>query len=285
MSASQRTGTLASGDVTLFYRHFGSPGRMPVLIFHGANYYDSGDWIDVAAALSREREVVAFDTRGFGESSWSPGKDYSYDAIMADANALLRHFGWRRAVLMGHSLGGSYALIFAARFPQAAAGLVLVDHCPGRVSPSTVSVNNKPKVFPTIEAALAETSREKSIARGSPAWTRVAAIFRPVEGGFVFRRDPDFGNRVPIASGWAATLTPTDTWGELAEVRVPTLILRGTRSDRYTPEALARVDKDFPRVRLVHVEAGHDIPGAAPEALIRSVSEFLAANVDAEKAA
>ena len=285
MSASHRTGTVASGDVTLFYRHFGAPGATPLLIFHGANYYDSGDWIDVASALSRDREVVAFDTRGFGESSWSPSKDYSYDAIMADANALFAEFGWRRAVLMGHSLGGSYALIFAARFAPRVAGLVLVDHCPGRVSPAAVSVSNKPKVFPTIEAALAETSREKSIARGSPAWARLAAIFRPVEGGFVFRRDPDYGNRVPVSAGGTAKLKPTDTWSELAEVRAPVLILRGTASDRYAPEALARVRSDFPQVRLIDVEAGHDIPGAAPDVLVRQVSTFVAERVDSDKAA
>lgn len=285
MSASHRTGTIESGDVSVFYRHFGAPGGAPLLIFHGANYYDSGDWIDVASALARGREVVAFDTRGFGESSWSPTKDYSYDAIIADANALMTHFGWRKAVLMGHSLGGSYALICAAHSAPRAAGLVLVDHCPGRVAPAAVSVNNSPKVFPTIEAALAETSRNKSIARGSPAWDRLAAIFKPVEGGFVFRRDPDYGNRVPVAAGWTAKLKPTDTWGELAEIRVPVLILRGTKSDRYTPDALARVGHDFPHVRLVDVDAGHDIAGAAPDTLVRVVTGFLADRIDSEKAA
>ncbi len=286
MSTLHRTGTIASGDVTLFYRQFGTPGGTPVLIFHGANYYDSGDWIEVASALAQGREVVAGDTRGFGESSWSGSKDYSYDAIMADANALMSHFGWRKAVLMGHSLGGSYALIFAAHFPQRTAGLILVDHCPGRANAGAVSVNNGPKVFPTLEAALAETSREKSIARGTPAWARLAAIFKAVEGGFVFRRDPDYGNRAPVAPAcWTTKLKPTDTWSELSEVRAPVLILRGTRSDRYTPEALARVKNDFPQVRLVDIEAGHDIAGAAPETLIRVVSGFLAERIDAEKAA
>ena len=285
MNASHRTGTITSGDVSLFYRHFGAPGATPVLIFHGANYYDSGDWIDVAAALAGDREVVAFDTRGFGESSWSPSKDYSYDAIMGDVNALLARLGWRKAVLMGHSLGGSYALICAARCAARAAALVLVDHCPGRVSPAAISVNNKPKVFPTVEAALAETSRDKAIERGTPAWTRLAAIFKPVEGGFVFRRDPDYGNRVPVMPGWTAQLEPTDTWGELAEVRVPVLILRGTTSDRYTPEALARVATDFPQVRLVDVACGHDIPGAAPDTLVQLVSGFLAERVDSDRAA
>lgn len=290
MSPSHRTGTIASGDVTLFYRHFepaaGSARGVPLLIAHGANYYDSGDWVEVAGALSRDREVAAWDMRGFGESSWSPGKDYSYDAIVGDMNALLAHFGWRKAVIMGHSLGGSYALVFAAHVPQRAAGLILVDHCPGRTSPTALSVNNKPKIHPTLESALADTSREKSLAHDSPAWARVAAIFKPVDGGFVFRRDPDYGNRVPIAAGgWTARLKPTDTWSELAEVRVPVLILRGTRSDRYSPEALARVAAEFAPVHVADVDAGHDIAGAASDTLIRLVSGFVAERVDADKAA
>jgi esterase len=87
-----RTGTIDSADVSLFYRHFGAPGARPVLIVHGANYYDSRDWVDVAAALSRDREVVAWDMRGFGESTWSANKDYSHDAIIGDMTRILAHF-------------------------------------------------------------------------------------------------------------------------------------------------------------------------------------------------
>src|SRR3990172_4671334 len=97
------TGYLQSDDVKLFYRRFRGPGgRAPLILFHGANYYDLLDWVDVAAGLARDR----------------------------DALNLLDHFGWSKAVIMGHSIGGSYALLFAARLPERAAGLVLVDHCP-----------------------------------------------------------------------------------------------------------------------------------------------------------
>jgi len=50
----QRTGTVRSADVELFYRHFGA-GSQPILILHGAGYYDSADWIEVAAALAVDR--------------------------------------------------------------------------------------------------------------------------------------------------------------------------------------------------------------------------------------
>ena len=281
----QRTGTVQSGDVTLFYRRFGAAGRTPIVIIHGANYYDSYDWIDVASALAQDREVVVWDTRGFGASSWSPSKDYSYDAIMADVTTNLGHFGWGKAVIMGHSLGGSYATLFAARSPERTAGLILVDHCPGKVNASATGVDNKAKVFPTLEAALADTSRDKAVSKGTPKWARVEMIFKPVDGGFVFRRDPDYGNRVPVTPGWAARVKPTDTWAELATVRAPALILRGTKSDRYTQDALARVAKDFPQIRLVNIECGHDVAGEAPDALVTAVSGFLSERIDAGKAA
>ena len=101
-----QTGRVNSGDVSIFYRAFGSRGRTPIMVMHGANYFDSYDWIGVAGALATDREVVAFDRRGWGESSWSPSKDYSIDAHMSDALAVAAKMGWDRMIFMGHSASG-----------------------------------------------------------------------------------------------------------------------------------------------------------------------------------
>ena len=52
---------------------------------------NSYDWIGVAGALASDREVVAFDRRGWGESTWSPSKDYSIDAHVGDMLAVIVH--------------------------------------------------------------------------------------------------------------------------------------------------------------------------------------------------
>ena len=97
-----RIGRVESGDVSIFYRAFGSRGAAPIVIMHGANYFDSYDWIGVAGALASDREVVAFDRRGWGESNWSPSKDYSLDAHVSDAMAVVNHMGWSQVIFMGH---------------------------------------------------------------------------------------------------------------------------------------------------------------------------------------
>jgi pimeloyl-ACP methyl ester carboxylesterase len=278
---SHRTGTIKSGDVTLFYRHFGKGGATPIIILHGANYYDSADWIDVASALATDREVVAYDKRGFGESTWSPSKDYSHDAISGDIAGLLQHFGWKKAIIMGHSAGGGESILFAARNPGSTAALILVDHCPGRAGSAVPGTGNKLKVYPTAEAALADTSRDKSVQQ--PA--RLEKLFKPVEGGFAFKRDPDFGSKAPVTPGWTPKIAADDMWKELAAVKAPTLIIRGTKSDRYNDATVARVAKEFPQIQMVNLDCGHDVAGAAPRELIQTTQRFVAERVDAGKAA
>ena len=276
---THRTGRLASGDVNLFYRHFRGPGiagRSPVIVFHGANYYDSADWIEVASALAAERDVLVWDARGFGQTGWSPSKDYSFDAHLADALALLEHFHWSRAVVMGHSLGGSYALLFASRFPERTAGLVLVDHCPsGPGGKALAGGGAVRKVYARVEQALADSSRLPA-APGTGAFESFAARLEPVQGGYTTRRDPDFSNRVP-RNGRQAHIAPNDMWAELGRVASPALIVRGTRSDRFKPEALARLARDHAAVEMAAVDSGHDIAGEAPRALIVNVRRFLSA--------
>lgn len=265
------TGTIRSGDVTLFYRHFGKGGSVPVAIFHGANYYDSADWIDVASALADEREVLAFDMRGFGESSWSASQDYSFDAIMGDMVTLLDRFDWKRAAIVGHSLGGSYAIVFGARFPERTAAVILVDHCPGEGGGAAARpvVAAPPKPFPTREAALAASSRDPRSPRGPDAFCV------EVDGGFRFKRDPAILNRIPTTPGWTAKIAVTDPWAELAAIRAPILVLHATQSDRYTAERLARLRQVAPAARIVAAPCGHDIPGAAPDVLIKAIRDFL----------
>jgi pimeloyl-ACP methyl ester carboxylesterase len=271
-SETHRTGHVNSGDVTLFYRHFGSPGGTPAIILHGANYYDSADWIGIAAALADDREIVVRDGRGFGQSTRSASKSYDHEANSRDIEAILDHLGWDRAVIMGHSMGGGQAIVFASRFADRAAGLVIVDHCPGQVGGKGPSVDNAPVIFPTIDAARDAMSRYKDKSEDA----RLEEILQPVEGGFIFRsRDPDFGNPVPLGDPSGPRMEVSDTWDELAAVHAPILLFRAINSNRYSAESLERVKIEFPRIELVELETGHDVPGAAPGALAEATSEFL----------
>jgi esterase len=289
--APHRTGTIRSDDVEIFYRAFGRPGATPIVILHGANYYDSYDWIDVAAALAEDRDVIAYDSRGHGESGWSATKNYSYDANLGDLALLIDHLGWQRTILLGSSRGGAYALLYGARYPERAAGVIMVDWVPtigighyGAPPVTTPQVNLKPKIYPTMEAALATMSRDRNVPEGSPARARLAMILKPVAGGYInAKRDPDSHNRSPIApAGWTPTIpVDIDMWGELKKVRAPIMFVRGKTSEAgYPLGEVERLRREAPGIEVIEVDSGHDVAAGAPEQLIVGVKRFIASRIE-----
>jgi hypothetical protein len=121
MAVSHQTGRARSGELSIHYRKLGRPGGTPILIVHGLSYF-SYDWLGVAQSLGAGREVVAMDMRGFGDSDWSPSRDYSVAAMAQDIVSVLDHLRWSRALLAGHSMGGRSATWVARGIRTASPG-------------------------------------------------------------------------------------------------------------------------------------------------------------------
>ena len=274
----ERGGRVSSGDVSLFYRVYGSAGRTPVLVMHGSNYFDSEDWVEVARALATDREVATFDKRGFGQSTWSPSKDYSVDANMDDIRAVTNALGWPQPVMMGHSSSGRLSLAFAATFPDQLSRLIVVDSdmSGGEGRSRGPGTGNAPLIFESVEAAMAHFAKINNPPRVAHDRARAEKALIKVDQGYMLRRDPDFRNT--RAEGEGAGLprrAARDPWADLAAVRCPMLLVRGLRSDRYPPEMVARLTRDFPQLAQVPVESQHDVAAGAPQQLIAAVRDFI----------
>jgi pimeloyl-ACP methyl ester carboxylesterase len=276
-----RAAHVTSGDVSIFYRIFGKPGATPILILHGSNYYDSVDWVEVAAALASDREVVTPDRRGWGESTWSPSKDYSLDALLDDVLAVIRAMKWSKVIVMGHSGAGPTIISFAVNFPDLTSKLVLVDSQMNREehARSGRSIGNPPYVYESIEAAMAHFAKLVNPPRIAQDRARAERAFIKVDKGYMLKRDPDGGNRKPIGEGASLPRRPVrEMWAELAMVKVPTIIIRGSRSSRYPPATVERLQREFPHIPQVVVDSQHDIPYQARDALIANVRKFIGAS-------
>ncbi len=102
------------------------PGKGPALVcVHGLTANHTC-WESLAEVLTPDYRMIAYDLRGRGESD-KPPKGYSLEIHGQDLGALLDHFGLKSAIVMGHSLGASIGLYFAARFPKRVRKLILVD--------------------------------------------------------------------------------------------------------------------------------------------------------------
>jgi esterase len=273
------TGRVAAGDVEIFYRKFGKPGRVPVLIVHGLSFF-SYDWIGPATQVARDREVAAIDMRGFGQSGWSSSRDYKLATLSNDVLAVLDALGWDKAVLMGHSFGGRVCLATAGWKPQRVAGLVLVDFAPdlaphGRRHVAE-RIGRQPDVFSSLDEAMAYHG-ETDVPADSARRARWQAFLQQTDRGYALRRDLHYRDNFKRAleTGQSSPV-PAFLWPMLAELKIPALMIRATESDMFEAATLEKARALNPRLVAIELPGSHDLAGDNPQGLADAVGRFLA---------
>ncbi len=101
----------------------------PWLVFLHEGLGCTAMWHDYPHRLVQAtgRPGLVYDRPGYGRSGprrQPPGIDYLQREAEKGLPALLDHFGIEAPVLIGHSDGGTIALLYAARFPQRVAGVI-----------------------------------------------------------------------------------------------------------------------------------------------------------------
>lgn len=87
----------------------------------------SAEWRHIAKALSSEYRVLLYDRVGYGESSVST-LERTPENIGQELNKLLNNLGINKdIVIVGHSQGGLYSVMYSIMYPQNVKGLVLLD--------------------------------------------------------------------------------------------------------------------------------------------------------------
>jgi len=96
-----------------------------VLVHGGPGGYDHGYFKPDFGRLARHAQVVYLDLRGHGHSEWGRAADWTFEACADDIGAFCDAVGIERPVVLGHSMGAPIVLLYAARHPGHAAGLVI----------------------------------------------------------------------------------------------------------------------------------------------------------------
>jgi pimeloyl-ACP methyl ester carboxylesterase len=108
-------------------RVWGNPGAPQIFLLHG--FQDvSASWQFTVDALQAQWHVIGPDWRGYGLSDWSGSDSYWFPDYIADLDGLLEHFSPELpVVLVGHSMGGSIASLYAGVRPERVRRLVNIE--------------------------------------------------------------------------------------------------------------------------------------------------------------
>jgi pimeloyl-ACP methyl ester carboxylesterase len=103
------------------------PNGKTVVLLHGKNF-NGAYWGQTAERLVKEGfRVIIPDQVGFGKSAKPTNYQYTFQQLATNTKGLLDSLGVKKAVVLGHSMGGMLAARFALMFPQFTQKLVLVN--------------------------------------------------------------------------------------------------------------------------------------------------------------
>lgn len=263
---------LGGGDV-LQVRQYGPPSAPAIVLLHG--FAGSLHWWEREVPLLDTRyHVLGFDLLGHGGSS-KPSGGYSMEHQAQLIDEALRRLGVRRALIVGHSMGGLVATALATRDPSLAAGVALVDSPPTSASgklPFTARLGFVP--------VLGEALRSMVITNGmvSQALQSAFAPGYPVPHQFVsdfwkmtyssytdsHREDGAYLDRRPLAT-------------RLTALGLPLLVVYGLQDHIVSPTAIRQDFATVPGVRIVPIaRAGHSPMVEKPFATAAALLPFAA---------
>lgn len=245
-----------------------------VLLLHGLPG-TAADFARVTPLLPRMR-TLALDRPGYGASD---GGAHGTGAQLAAIEELLDERGIERAIVVGHSYGGTLALAFAQRRPERVKGLVLVAPAAGgerpggadRAQARFVQLLSLPLVQPAADLLASGAIRRFSAERGASE----AFAPDPVDPVYEQRmlsttmRHEDLDAYAAEMLGAGEAITAVDRG--LASVRAPAVVIQGDGDRLVAPSAARRLAAALPHARLVEVAGGHMLPLVSPELVAKEV--------------
>ena len=288
---SSRSEFIPLRGLNMHIRHWGNPDAPTIFMVHG--------WMDVAASfqfvvdcLAQDWHVIAPDWRGFGLTEYPKVESYWFPDYVADLDAILQHYSPEQPVnLLGHSMGGNIAMIYAGVRPERIAKLINLEgfgmpmtqakQAPGRYRKWLDELREVPSLrsyadLTEVAGRLQKTNPRLSDQRASflaQHWSKENA-----QGQWELLADPAHKNSSPllyhvdeVLQCWQ-NIAASVLWVEANDTDIWRMI--GSKE-----EARAEIDrrmKFIPSIQTeVVMDAGHMLHHDQPEILAVMIEKFL----------
>jgi len=276
------------------------PGQTPVVMVHG--WMDVGaSWQFVIDALRRDRFIIAPDWRGYGLTE-VPGTDvYWFPDYLADLDALIDHYAPSQPIdLVGHSMGGNVAMMYAGARPERIRRLVNLEgfglpasrpaQAPGRYARWMDDIKayhrgeKDLKAYDSLEGVAARLIKTNPrLAPAKAQWLAQHWARQDADGRWRILGDP--AHKLTSATLWRLEeilemykrITAPVLWVQASDDSL-TQWWQGQYTLAQFHERLAHV----PTVRQAQVDdAGHMLHHDQADAVAREIENFLADSAEA----
>lgn len=261
---------MRAGDTVIHYLQWGNHPDT-IIALHGVSSLAHA-WKVIGEDLSNKYRFIAIDQRGHGDSS-KPEDGYTVQDYSKDIKRFVNALSIEKFIVIGHSMGGRNAIVFAAEHPKRVSKLIIEDF--GYAIPKTVYdivenlVLDNPEKFVSEEEAYKHLRKRSRFYTDSAVWNRVSNAFFKTENGLRWKY-----NRNAIIKTLKNLYIDLSPY--LKAIKCPTLFIRGVESTIFTKEAALQTLGLNSNFQLEEVsDSTHFIQDENPEEFLQKIRKFL----------
>lgn len=240
----------------------------PLLILHG--YFGMSDnWKTLGNQFSEDFEVHLIDQRNHGRSFHE--YEFNYDVLVEDLYKYIKHYQLEDIYLIGHSMGGKTAMLFAVTYPELVEKLVIVDISPRAYEPHHNAIlaalnsvdfsvqNTRSKVDDKLKELIPELSVRQFLLK-NVYWKEKGKLAYRFNLESLIENNPEVGAALPSFKIFDKE----------------TLFLKGEKSNYITKEEEPIINAHFPNAKITEIKkAGHWLHAENPEQFYKEVWKYL----------
>ncbi|XP_023015212.1 sn-1-specific diacylglycerol lipase ABHD11-like isoform X1 [Leptinotarsa decemlineata] len=255
-----------------------NPEPTPVLVLHGF-MASKNNWNSYCKKCheNTKSKVVAIDARNHGDSPHAT--ENSYDDMVMDIREFMYKMDMKKINLLGHSMGGRTAMLFALKYPELVEKLIVADISPITSSPSVKQLPKLLNILKRIEIPEKTTLQETRKILSEKLFTLVGNkqlvsfiltnLVQKNEGSYSWR----FNEQALVEN-----FEYISTFPEIYNIKYegPVLFVGGAKSDHIPKSDYPKILKLFPNAELKFIEgAGHWIHSEKPAEFLKVTIDFL----------
>jgi pimeloyl-ACP methyl ester carboxylesterase len=229
------------------------------------------NWRRILTDLDTTYRILSFDQRGHGKSH-RPAQGYAPEDYAADLLLIINELGWEKIRLVGHSMGGRNALVFADLHPTRVQQLVIEDIGPEGSVESAQKIEEMLAKVPTPfqDKRIAKEKILSTFPNQVLANYLYANIAETEPGVFDWR----FSKEAILKSVWEGR--SRDRWKEWESLKMPTLLIRGANSDEIDKDTFDKMLMRQPNAKGVEIpNAGHWVHYDQPALFSKALRDFF----------
>lgn len=240
----------------------------PLLILHG--YFGMSDnWKSLGNKFAEDYQVHLIDQRNHGRSFHED--EFNYEVLVDDLYHYIQYHDLENVYLIGHSMGGKTAMLFAVTYPEIVDKLIVVDISPRKYQPhhnAILAGLNSIDFSIDNTRTLVDKKLSKLIPEFGVRQFLLKNVYWKEKGQLAYRfnlqslteNNPEVGEALP-----PFTVFENET-----------LFLKGDKSDYITQNEAPIIDAHFPNSKVVEIKnAGHWLHAENPSQFYDEVCDFL----------